>query len=260
LGLHQVAANYTVVETLARDFPPSDPDFHGRANPGWLASRLGCEGPEELSRPDLGVAVKTSRSSWVRRVDIDARTYFIKTYVYRTAFDRCRGALRNTGPWRPSRARREAEALAWMADHGFPAPAVLGALERRSFGFVTKAVLVTEAWPGEPLDRVLGPLAATERQAVAAALGRFVARLHQRGFRDRNLDVRNVLARRPTAADLPVELAKIDSPRFVLVPAGRSSDRLARADWARLLPQLEPFGLVSTVQAAARAAAVDGPT
>jgi len=39
------------------------------------------------------------------------------------------------------------------------------------------------------------------------------------------------------------QIAKIDSPRHVLVRPGAREDRLSRADWARLLPQLAKFGL-----------------
>jgi hypothetical protein len=46
-------------------------------------------------------------------------------------------------------------------------------------------------------------------------------------------------------------IAKIDSPRHRLVPPGATNDRLARADWMRLLPQLEAFGIAATALRAA---------
>jgi hypothetical protein len=46
-------------------------------------------------------------------------------------------------------------------------------------------------------------------------------------------------------------VTKIDSPRYRLVRRGQPDDRLARADWARLLPQLEPFGIADETRAAA---------
>lgn len=250
-----MAANYTVVDAIARDFPPPDPSIDGEAKLTGLAARLGLDTPEGLCSPHLGTPVRTARSSWVRRVDIDSNTYFIKTYVYRTAWERCRGALRNTGPWRPSRAAREAQALAWMQAHDFPVPSVFGAFERRRLGFVTLAVLVTAAVPGAPLDRWLPHLTAPERARVAAALGRFVGALHARGFRDRNLDLRNLIGRFEPADDgrePAVALCKIDSPRFRLVRPGHREDRWSRADWARLLPQLQPFGLDGATRAAGR--------
>jgi hypothetical protein len=111
------------------------------------------------------------------------------------------------------------------------------------------AILVTVAWPGQSLDRLLPELPEARRQQLAKDLGHFVANLHRRGFRDRNLDLRNLLAReRP---DRSFELCKIDSGRFRIVAAGHSDDALARADWDRLLPQLEPFGIAAPVRAAA---------
>ena len=111
--------------------------------------------------------------------------------------------------------------------------------------------LVTTAWPGDNLTDLLPRLPEPRRFELATALGRFVANLHQRGFRDRNLDLRNLLARE--CADGTWELCKIDSGRFQLARPGQPDDALARADWARLLPQLTPFGITEHVRAAAAA-------
>jgi hypothetical protein len=113
------------------------------------------------------------------------------------------------------------------------------------------AVVVTTAWPGDNLTDLLPRLPDHRRLGLATALGRFVANLHQRGFRDRNLDLRNLLARE--CADGTWELCKIDSGRFQLARPGQPDDALARADWARLLPQLTPFGITEHVRAAAAA-------
>lgn len=87
---------------------------------------------------------------------------------------------------------------------------------------------------------MLPSLAAAERIDAAVAIGRFVYRLHELGFRDRNLDLRNLLLLRTAAA---WQVTKIDSPRFVLRPPSRDEDALSRADWQRLAPQLAVFGL-----------------
>lgn len=187
----------------------------------------------------LGSVVTDSRSSWVRRVEADGETFFIKTYAYPSRAARWRGALRNTGPCRPSRAAREGEALRWLRQHGFGAPTCVGVVEQRRLGWLHWAVLVTANWPGEPVDRILAT-APDARAGLVAALLAFVRALHAAGFRDRNLDLRNLLARRDDASGW--QLCKLDSPRFRLRPAGRANDALARADWARLLPQLRELG------------------
>ena len=113
-------------------------------------------------------------------------------------------------------------------------------LEERRLGCLHRAALVTCEWPGDPLDRALPGLAPAERDALVAALVAFVRGLHQAGFRDRNLDLRNLLARQQQ--DGSWQLAKLDSPRFRLRPSGCATDTLARADWTRLWPQLEALG------------------
>lgn len=193
----------------------------------------------ELLRRDLGAVVTDRRSSFVRRRVISATDCYIKVYAYPRWRDQLRGALRNTGPGRPSRAAREAQALEWLRQHGFEAPTPIAVLEDRKCGWLRAAVLVTAAWPGEALDRLLPQLDAAARRELAAALVAFVRGLHAAGFRDRNLDLRNLLARR---TDDRWQLAKLDSPRFRLRPPGRAGDALARADWRRLLPQLAQHG------------------
>jgi hypothetical protein len=142
----------------------------------------------------------------------------------------------------------EAAALAWLQARGFPGPRVAGLVEWRRFGLLARALLVTEAWPGVALDTLLPTLSPDSRQHLAHALGRFVGALHRLGFRDRNLDLRNLLA--AATADGGFLIAKIDSGRHRLVRPGPPRDRLARADWARLLPQLRPFGLDAVARAA----------
>lgn len=247
-----MAANYTVVETLSRAFPTASRALLGGAQLSALAASLALPSIRGLGDPTLGEAISTSRSSWVRQVRIGSARYYVKTYVYRGLVRQLRAAPRNA-PFCQSRAAREAAALTWLRDHGLGAPKPVAVWEERRWWLLETALLVTEAWPGPDLGILLPTLSREQQLAVGGALGRFVGTLHRLGFRDRNLDLRNLLA--CARADGSFEIAKIDSGRFRLRPPGATGDRLARADWRRLLAQLEPFRLGQVVRAAAAAPA-----
>ena len=187
------------------------------------------------------------RSSWVREVSCDRGLVFVKTYDYPSWADRVRDFGKRTAPWARPRPVREFDALAWLRSSGLHAPEPLAACTWRRLGFVARTALVTAAFDGVPADRVLPALGGSERRELARAIGRLVGRLHELGFRDRNLDLRNLLVRRDGAAFV---VAKIDSPRYCLRRAGPAVDRLARADWDRLLPQLAPFGVADDARIA----------
>jgi hypothetical protein len=189
---------------------------------------------DRCAEPGFGSPVTSARTSWTRRGERAGQGFFVKVYVYPDWRARWRGLLRNT--WlAPSRARREWEALRWLRSNGFAAPQPWGVAEQRGLlGDLRRAVLVTEAWPAPSLESMLrdGVEPATARQ-LHAALEAWVMELHCAGFRDRNLDPRNILVRRE--ADGSWQFAKIDSPRFRLLrPCSRPDDRLARADVALL--------------------------
>jgi hypothetical protein len=131
-------------------------------------------------------------------------------------------------------------ALAWLIGAGFEAPRVRAVVESRVLGALSRAVLVTEAWPGAPLSTLLPTLPTAQQSDLLAQLNAFVTRLHAAGFRDGNLDLRNLLARPEGAA---WEFAKIDSPRFRIVAPNLRDDVLARADWQRLAGSLREAGL-----------------
>ena len=199
---------------------------------GEERGRVGLSGLEALSARDLGEAITDHRSSWVRRVQIGPTDCYVKTYDYPTIRDRVRGLFRTTF-LAPSRARREWQALLWLRDHGFAAPEPLAHLECRRYGLLRRAVLVTEAYPGRSLDALLPSLTQPDRDDLLCAVESTVEALHRQGFRDGNLDLRNLLARR--LDDGSWEIAKIDSPRHRLVsPDAPSHDHGARADWERL--------------------------
>lgn len=164
---------------------------------------------------------------------------YVKTYDYPSWRDRWRGFGRNTR-FAASRVRREWTALQWLSEQGFGGPRVLAVGERRTRGWLCRGVLVTEAWPGESMATLLPQLTEVDRTIVLRELRRFVQRLHAAGFRDRNLDLRNVLAQRESTG---WSLAKIDSPRHRILPDADPEDALARADWTRLGTSLQKLGL-----------------
>ena len=201
--------------------------------------RAGLNDLADVSSPDLGTPVTHHRSSWVRIWKTGSSTYYVKTYDYPTWRDRGRGIGRNT-LLAPSRPRREQLALNWLQEHGFGGPRVRGVGESRSLGLLRRAVLVTEAWPGAPLADLLPRLDPTRRDQLLGCLTDFVLRLHRAGFRDRNLDLRNLLARTQEGG---WKIVKLDSPRFRIARSSDEKDRLARDDWRRLERSVEEIGL-----------------
>ncbi len=234
-------------------------NIRGGAQLAGVLAEMGLLGLGDRSR---GTVVTDHRSSWVRRYECNVNAFFVKTYDYPSAWDRWRGVLRNTGPWTASRAVREYTALMWMVAHELPCPAPIGVVETRHLGFLRRTILITAAFPGESVETLLPSLSATDRTALGLAIGALVGTLHRLGFRDRNLDTRNLLAHRtdPTdRSDAGWCVAKIDSPRFRLRQAGSVDDALTRADWRRLLPQLVPHGLAEAAREGARLHSVVQP-
>jgi hypothetical protein len=112
--------------------------------------------------------------------------------------------------------------------------------ELRSLGLLRRAVLVTAAWPGNDLDRLVTELQPAELADLLRTLCDTVDAWHRAGFRDGNLDLRNLLATRTSAGWL---ITKIDSPRFRVARPGLHDDRAARADRRRLAASLARHGL-----------------
>ena len=109
-------------------------------------------------------------------------------------------------------------------------------MENRVAGFVRRATILTSAVAGRTAEDLLRGSEERTRLATARAIGHFVRALHRAGFRDRNLDLRNLIV----DGD---RVTKIDSPRHRLVKPGDHDDAMRRADWDRLLPQLAAFGV-----------------
>ncbi len=218
-----------------------------RQSSGWICvqphfrlflEEAGLGTLERLSSRDLGEPITDRRSSWVRLLSVDSKSYYVKTYDYPTRRDRGRGALRNTFLAR-SRARREWLALSWLRQHGFAAPEPMGVWEKRRWGWLHRAVLITRAWPGHPLHRLLPVIGAADRNALLEELRRFLSEVHAAGFRDGNMDLRNLLARRTEQGIWQV--CKIDSPRYRITAAGPQTDRAVRRDLRRLTSSLGAF-------------------
>ncbi len=244
-GDRQVRPDYTLVESVVTRIPSSQPKIIGAAQ--WPEDITGLPPLESLGNREQGAPVTDHRSSWVRRLPHASGDFYVKTYDFPTWGSRLRALLRRPLAGWSSRARREFAALQWLRAAGFAAPEPIAVLTWRRGGLITRAVLVTREQPGERTDELLSVLPEAQRRDLAAAIGSFVAALHAAGWRDRNLDLRNLLAR-PSASGW--QLAKLDSPRFRLRAAGRVDDRLTRADWRRLLPQL-PDDLAAIARAAA---------
>lgn len=217
------------------------------ATPGAIESfgTAGFRTVEDLTAPGVGVPISTHETSWVRRLDISSESYFIKTYDYPRWRDRLRGVGRTT--WlAPSRAGRELLAMQWLLDRGLGAPEPVLLCEVRSLGFLWRASIATRAVPGERIDRLLPRLHAQAASALLRALRTWVDRAHAAGFRDRNLDLRNLIAvcatQAPSGEPTDWSICKLDSPRFQIVSPAASTDTLAAADLARLGRSLAGLG------------------
>ncbi len=195
---------------------------------------------DTLTSPSLGALVTAHRSSWVRHMQCGVYDFFIKTYDYPTWRDRVRGLGRNTclGASRP---RREMLALDWLKKNGFGTPQVLAVGEIRQCGWLRRACIATGSFPGQDLATLLPQATLATQQEILGQLKRTVQAMHLQGFRDGNLDLRNLLAR--AQEDGGWEIVKIDSPRFRLRPPGNTDDALAHKDWQRLHASLHELGL-----------------
>jgi hypothetical protein len=235
-----VLADHSVVSAEANGILRRERWAERMSIPAGIGSQLLSGEDAAPGGRGFGDAVTDHRSSWVRTAHWLGSDCYFKTYDYPTRRDRWRGLARTTVPNR-SRARREWAALHWLGAHGFAVAPPIALAEARIGPFLRRSVLVTGSYGGPDLRWWLGPESMTEPAEVLHALADLVAALHRQGFHDRNLDPRNVLARRDAAGRL--RLTKIDSPRFVLArPGSRHARRLVSADLARLDLGLRELG------------------
>ena len=230
---------YTLAATVSKGIHSSPHKVLGAIAWDALAAEALAAGQDAPGERGFGAVVTDHRSSWVRRAEITATSYHVKTYDYPRVADRWRGVGRNT--WlAPSRAHREARALIWLLEQGLGEVAPVAVAEWRTpcwlgrAGFLRRAVLVTRTWSGCAAGVVLPQLAPPQRTGLLDALVAHVERLHASGFRDGNLDLRNLLVRQ--GADGNWQCTKIDSPRWHV--SARPRDAAWRRDWERLIPQL----------------------
>lgn len=133
---------------------------------------------------------------------------------------------------RRSRAEREHDHLAAIHAAGVPCLQPLRWSAQRRLGGVDESTLVTRFLPdSRTLRQVLAESHATVqaplRRALATALGRLLADLHERGFLWFTPMPRNVLVVGPPAA---ARLAVCDTPACVALPGSLHGSRLARID------------------------------
>lgn len=187
----------------------------------------GFELYEHFETPPRAVeTIAESRTTRTVRLDVPGiGPVYLKHYQYDTWGSRWRGALRNTGP-RRSRAHREWRSLRFLERAGIGCVEPIAVGEARSFGFVRSCVLLTrEATGFRPIDSILAAQGASEiARQLGADLADYVRRLHQTGFVDGNLRLRNLLARETPHG---FEILSLDSPKGkrIHILRGRRQER-----------------------------------
>jgi tRNA A-37 threonylcarbamoyl transferase component Bud32 len=178
--------------------------------------------------------IKRSRARHVVRCPADgAGARQVAVYVKRYLTDTLGDTLRFTA-WR-SRAHQEYRNLKALRALGVPAVEPLAWGERRRWGVVTEAVLVTRAVSArEPLHAALPRMAPASRRRALEALGATLARVHAAGFQHRDLHAGNALVPSVGAPAVPEGTA----PPVVLVDVQKMVRRGAPLSAARCVLDL----------------------
>ena len=178
--------------------------------------------------------VASSRSTRVIRVTLqDGGAVYVKRYLYPTRRDRLRGMFRGT-LFGTDKARKEFENLRRMAQKGWPVPRALEAARRRGRCFLRECTLVTAEIEGPTvradlfLRRDPPPSRRRRREGIAEAAA-LVRAMHQGGYTDGSLALRNLLVR---DRDGVIEVFKVDCAkgRWRTPPGRRALEDLARRD------------------------------
>jgi len=166
---------------------------------------------------EVGTVVKRGHTTEVRRVEIGARTVFIKKY-WANSFAQCwSGALRGT-LFGKSKVQREYENMHRLRAWGLDSPAPVAYGEERRAGWVVRSCLISEAIPvAVPLDKFitettpphLNPLPQTtgarkpdsplplagegQGEGLLFRLADYVRRLHEHKFIHHDLYWRNII-------------------------------------------------------------------
>jgi hypothetical protein len=163
--------------------------------------------------------IARGRNSFVGRLEVGGQPFAVKRYVERRVY-----LLRTFA--RPSRARREAGALATLAALIDNPVCPVAFAEERTLGLVPRSYIVTnELVDSVDLRRVRRSPDPQERASLRAVVlerlpGR-VADIHRAGFYARTLNAKNVLYQHGTG-----EFAFIDLPRGRLQPGFDASHRI----------------------------------
>lgn len=157
----------------------------------------------------------------------DSGDAFRKRYRYPSFRRKLKGFFRNTF-FGSSRAKREFENLTRLYQLGLNEVKPLAFGEDRFFRFLHRAFILTESLPDTcELNHFLKSpnffdMESRSQSKFLTALGRWVAMLHARGYRDRDLHARNILVH---AKNDGWRFSKIDSPKG---SGGRLEPRRAR--------------------------------
>lgn len=200
-----------------------------------LLRKAGLADLDALLRGGGGRRLRHSLRSNVYRVQLpqaEGRTLYIKSY--REPWPRLRYLLRR------SRAAKEWRVLRGLAGRGIPAARPVAVGERRRWGALLDAVLVTEEVPGTTdletyaetfFARPPSRQRLQEKRRAVEALARFTRSMHRAGYLSRDFHWRNILI----AADSgQPRFFVIDNPRGLFLPSGRLTRWLAAGDLAAL--------------------------
>jgi tRNA A-37 threonylcarbamoyl transferase component Bud32 len=182
----------------------------------WPITRWLAEGAARI--------VKRGPQRTVFRVDLPGLAFYVKQHHLPDQLTWWRQRFR------APKARREFDRLTEFARRGVPAPQPLGWGVRASWSGVGESFVVTRAIDDvAPLNRIFveSELTSRQRQELAAALGRFLAKLHDAGVNHRDLHTGNIVGR---AAGAGYELFLVDLDAVHLgrtLARGRSFKNLA---------------------------------
>ncbi len=183
--------------------------------------------------------IRQSGTSRVERIVGGRRALYLKTYLYPPPKGPFRGVFRNT-LFAPSRVAREWRALKHLAAYGVQPDLGLWWEERRRFGLLLEARLLSLDFGGPDLASAQGQeLLEAHGPKGLRALAAFVDALHDSGLRDPDFGLRNFLVRERGAS---LQFAKIDSSSSWLRPPGPRIDRVRQRSRDRLFAELREAG------------------
>jgi hypothetical protein len=168
------------------------------------------------------------------------QSYFLKVYHPASAWS----AVKDW--FRASKALRFLKQGMALADAGFLVPPAVAAGEKRHFGILKTAFVLTAAIDGAPLTtflkentgRTKAALSVIEKRAALQALARHIRHFHDLGFVHGDLVASNIFVRRDAAMNLQFVLMDNDRTR-------RYPKWLPQSLWKRNLVQLNRLPLSS---------------